>query len=145
MSNWNKIPKITWGTSFANSASFGYPVDAWQSYSKPREGSETAQAQSGVEDSWRIGTDYYLSVQLRWIPGTNTTVPVATGWDGTTGIRAFTEWAQDKNIFRWYPDKDTSSYIPSYLVDPQIPSTEVDGTRNLTLIMRNTGSAYDGY
>jgi hypothetical protein len=137
---------ITWGASFANSASFGYPVDAWSSYSKPRDGSQTKQAQSGVEDSWIIGYDQYLSVQLRWIPTDNTTSPVATGWDGTTGIRAFTEWAQAKNVFRWYPDmNNTSSYIPSYLAEPQIPVTEIDGTRNLTLIMRNTGSAYIGY
>jgi hypothetical protein len=105
------------------------------------------QAQSGIEDSWRIGTDYYLSVTLRWMPNTDTATPLATGWDGATGVRAFIESAQDKNVFRWYPDKNTGTYIHSYLVEPMTggPTTEIDGTKTITILMRNSGSAYDGY
>ena len=147
MPNFNKLPKITWGASFANTVNFAYPVDNWSSYSQPREGSMVTQAQSGVEDSWRIGTDYYLSVELKWMPNTDTTTPLATGWDGATGVRAFVEYAQDKNVCRWYPDKTSGTYIHSYLVEPMTggPTTEIDGTKTLRIVMRNSGSAYDGY
>lgn len=147
MTYYNKRPKITWGTSFANTLSIGYPVDNWSSWSEPRQGSVWVQSMSGDEDSWIIGTDYYLQVDVRWIPTANTTSPVATGWDGTTGFRAFLEWAKAKNVFRWYPDKDSASYVASYLVDPMNggPTVEPDGTKRITLVIRNATTAYDGY
>ena len=147
MGKWN-VPKITWGASFANTLNFGYPLDNFASYSKPRQGSEWVQATSGAEDAWVVGRDYYLQGLARWIPTTDSTGPTATGWDGSTGFRAFLEWAQDKNAFRWFPDKNSGTYITSYLFEPLADiaiTPEADGTRQVNLVMRNSGSAYDGY
>ena len=142
------LPKITWGGSFANTVTIAYPVDNFTSYSKPREGSEWIQSPAGVEDAWIVGRDYYLNVDIRWIPTNNTTNPNATGWDGATGFRAFIEWAQDKNIFRWYPNASTGTYYSCYLVSPTDETSltyEQDGTRAISLVMRNPTSAIDGY
>ena len=149
MSNFNKLPQITWGTSFANTLNIGYPIDKWNSYSTPRKGSKMVQSQSGIYDSWVLGVDYFLECELRWIPGANTTTPLATGWDGTTGVRAFLEWAQLSNQFRWIPDMNVSgTYITSYLIDPFDKTgctLEGDGTRNLKITIMNTSTDYSGY
>jgi hypothetical protein len=142
------VPKITWNTGFGSTFTFAYTLDNWSSYSKPRDGSEWAQSTSGIEDAWIVGKDYYLEGDIRWIPSTDTTSPVATGWDGSTGVRAFLEWAWDKNGFNFYPDKNAGNPILSYLVQPidnaQI-TIESDGTRMFHIVMRNAAVAYDGY
>lgn len=142
-----KIPKITWGAAFANTLSFGYLLDAIIAGSEPRDGSESVQGVSGVEDSWSVGTDYLLEADARWIPQANTASPVATGWDGATGWRAFLESARDKNVFRFYPDKDGGTYLTCYLVEPMRGQgePETDGTRKIRFRMRNASSAFDGY
>lgn len=143
-----KCPKITWGTSFANTLSIGYPLDNYKSGSTPRDGSAWAQSPGGAEDAWIVGTDYTLEGDIRWIPQTNVATPAATGWDtASTGFRLFLEWARAKNAFRWFPDKDAVGYIESYLVEPLTgtPEPETDGTRSLHIVMRNSSSAYDGY
>jgi hypothetical protein len=140
-------PKITWGTSFANTLDIAYPLDNFKAYSTYREGSQFAQTMAGVEDAWIIGTDYTLEGDVRWIRTTNTTTPLATGWDGSTGVRAFLEWAREKNQFRFYPDTTVNTYILSYLVEPLdgSHSLESDGTRTIRLVMRNASTAYEGY
>lgn len=144
---YNVRPKIEWGTSFANTLNVGYPVDNFSTWSEPRQGSQWVQSYSGLEDSWIIGYDYYLSVDIRWIPTSDTTSPVATGWDGATGWRGFLEWSQAKNQFRYYPDQSLGTFYLSYLVEPFEggPSLEPDGTKRITLVMRNADSAYEGY
>lgn len=141
------IPKITWGTSFANTLNIGYPLDDWNATSTFREGSEFVQSLSGVEDAWIVGTDFILKGTVRWIYTANSTNPTQTGWDGLTGWRAFLEWARQKNAFRFFPDKDVNTYITSYLVEPLdgAHSVEPDGTRSINLVIRNSTTAYDGY
>ena len=139
-------PKITWGTSFTNTITFGYPADNWNSYSRPREGYKTRQAMSGVEDALWIGTDYMLELEVRWVPTTDT--GSQTGWDGTTGWRAFLEWAQLKNTFRFFPDNTSGTYIDSYLVEPiesANGSIEPDNTRRFKIVIRNPSTPYNGY
>ena len=140
-------PKITWGTSFANTLNVGYPLDNVSCGSDQREGSEVKQGASGIEDSWVIGIDYVLVGDIRWIPQVDTTTPLATGWDGTAKVREFLEWARQKNQFRFFPDATSGTYILSYLVEPMKgqPTPEVDGTRRLTITIRNTSTPYDGY
>jgi hypothetical protein len=140
------IPKINWGTSFANTLNFGYPLDGAISWPEPRLGSEFRQAPSGIEDAWIVGNDYYLEGAMRWIPTANTTDPLATGWDGATGVSAFLAWARAKNQFRFYPDKDSGSYILSYLVAPMGGKPELgrDGTRTINLQIRSL-TEYTGY
>lgn len=142
------FPKILWGAALANTLNVGYWLDNVSAWSEPRAGSEQVQAPSGIEEAWTVGRDYYLQADLAWIPQTDTASPLATGWDGATGVRAFLEWAQDKNVFRFYPDaNDAATHIDCYLVDPMTgaPAPELDGSRRLTIKMRNITTAFDGY
>jgi hypothetical protein len=134
-----KVPKILWGAAFANTLTLPYPLDGMIAGPEPRAGSETAQAPSGVEDAWTIGTDYVLEADARWIP--------QSLWDGATGFAAFLTWARDKNVLRFYPDKDAGTYIDSYLVEPMSGQgePESDGTRKVRFRIRNSTTAYDGY
>jgi hypothetical protein len=140
-------PKILWGAALANTLRLGYPLDNVTSGDTPRDGSSWAQTPSGVEDAWIVGTDYVLSGDVRWIPQTDTSSPLATGWDGATGFRAFLAWARAKNVIRFYPDAGAGTFVDSYLVDPLQgePLWESDGTRRITLRIRNVSTAYDGY
>lgn len=143
-----RIPKITWGTSFANTVNIGYPLDNWASYSSAFDGSQFLQVESGTEDAWVINTNYILEGDIRWIPTSDLTNPTRTGWDGTTGVRAFLEWARLKNQFRWYPNKDdNATYVTSYLVEPinGAHALEPDGTRTIRIVMRNSSTPYNGY
>lgn len=80
-------PRITWGASFANVIEFGGPVEAALNYERPAEGSEfDGVDSSGEADSWIYGPDQLLEATVRWIPMTDTRLPVrATGWDGWAG------------------------------------------------------------
>jgi len=142
-------PQITWEAAFANQLDFGYPLDNAVSYSQDREGSEWVQGPSGVEESWLLGVDDYLAADVRWIPTADTTNPVATGWDGATGWRAFLAWARDMaNPFRFFPDKDLGGFTLSTLVTPREgePGLESDGTRRFRFVIRNSaGNPYTGY
>lgn len=142
-----KRPKILWGAGFANTLSLGYPLDNISAGDEPRAGSSVDQAPSGVEDAWTVGTDYVLGADVRYIPQADTAVPVATGWDGATGFREFLKYARDKNLVRFYPDKDAGTYIDSYLVDPMTGQGDLedDGTRRVRVKLRNPATPYDGY
>jgi hypothetical protein len=142
-----RIPRITWGANYSNTLNIGYPLDDYVSYSTYREGSEFIQTMAGVEDAWIVGTDYTLEGTLRWIPTASSTNPTQTGWDGTTGVRAFLEWARQKNQIRFFPDTTINTHILSYLVEPLDGKHEVepDGTRSIRLVIRNATTPYDGY
>lgn len=142
-----RIPKITWSGSYAATLNVGYPLDNWVATSNAFEGSQFVQVESGTEDAWIINTDYVLSGDIRWIPTSNSVNPTQTGWDGVNGVLAFLEYARAKNVFRYYPNKDEGTYITSYLVDPIDGShtLEPDGTRTITIKIRNSTSAYTGY
>lgn len=141
-------PMIKWGAAFANTLSIGYWLDNVSAGDEPRAGSETVQTPSGVEDSWTVGTDYILNGDVRFIPPADTASPVATGWDGATGFRAFLAWARDKNLVRFYPDAtDAATHTDCYLVSPMTGqgASEADGTRMVSLKLRNSTAAFDGY
>ena len=142
-----KAPKITWGASFANTLSIAYPLDAVTAGDEPRTGSSFDRSVSGVEDGWITGVDYLLTAEIRWIPQVDTAVPLATGFDGTTGVRAFLAWARQKNPFRWFPDAASGTFITAYLAEPMqgVPTAESDGSRKLTVTFRNTTTPWDGY
>ncbi|HKB54588.1 MAG TPA: hypothetical protein VKD22_11355, partial [Ramlibacter sp.] len=127
----------------------GYPLDNPVAYATPRAGSEWART-GNTEDAWLLGTDYWLEGEARWIPTTDTTVPVsATGWDGTSGWQAFLAWCWDGNAPHWYPDATATTYMSVHVVEPrgQAPSIEQsDGTRRAHLKLRSAdGSAFTGY
>jgi hypothetical protein len=141
------LAKILWGAGFANTLSVGYRLDNATSGSEPRAGSVFVQSPSGIEDSWIVGTDYVLQCEARWIPQTDTASPLATGWDGASGGRAFLEWARAKNIIRFYPDATGATSIDSYLFEPMqgLPTPEADGQRRLAFKIRNATTPYDGW
>lgn len=113
------IPSITWGTSFANTIDSGLPIDRARVYSVPRAGSVMTSVVGGIQDSWVVGTDQILEGMWRWIPITDATGPAVTGWDGSTGWRAFLEWAKESNVFRLIHDQDTpGTFTPMYLIEP---------------------------
>jgi len=137
-------PRITWGSGFANQIDFSGPVGGALNYSLPSRDSEFTEAPSGEADAWIEGQEQFLEVTVRWIPITNTTVPfVATGWDGSTGWRAFLEWARQMNVFRWIPDKTVpATYYTMYLVepltDPGVQLERGNRHRSLRLLMRTS-------
>lgn len=147
MSNGHRTPMVTWGSGSANTLNIAY-LDNWSTYPQPREGSSWVQTLSGLEDAWITGVDYYLDVEARWIPLANSSTPLATGWDGSTGWRGFMEWAQAKNPFNWYPDStNTGSYVEAYLVEPMQggPSIENDGSKRVRLLLRSRSGSFEGY
>jgi hypothetical protein len=137
-------PKIEYGTNYSKTLTFEYPVDNWSAYSNPREGSDWVYTLGGIEDSWIVGTDYFLEAQMRWIP---TVSGSFSGWEGDPGVDDFLQWARAKNPFKWYSDASVTGSVISYLVEPLEggPTLEPDGTKSITLLIRNTGSAYLGY
>lgn len=140
--------KILWGPALANVLNVGWFLDNVSAWPEPRAGSEQVEAPSGIEEAWTVGTNYFLQADLRWIPQTNTASPLATGWDGAAGVGAFLSWAQDKNVFRFFPDAtDGATHFDCYLSSPMsgAPSPELDGTRTLTIKIKNTVAAFDGY
>lgn len=141
-------PKILWGAALANTLNVGYWLDNVSAGPEPRAGSEQVQTPSGIEEAWTVGTDYVLQADIAWIPQTNVASPLATGWDGATGVGAFLSWAQDKNVFRFFPDAtDAATHFDCYLVAPMSgqPTPEADGSRRLTIKIRNAAAAFDGY
>lgn len=144
------IPKIEWGSG-PNTLHFGYPLDNARSWSEPGKGREYAQAPSGTRDAWIPRHEPRLVGVVRWIPTSDGTTPAGdsiTGWDGSTGWRAFLEHAREMNTFDFFPDKDTASSISSYLVEPLEgnPDIEDDGTRTFRLVIASaTGTQYTGY
>lgn len=142
-----RSPKVTWGTSYANTITVQWTLDNYLAYSAPRDGYKSRQAMSGIEDALWIGTDYMLEGDIRYIP--TVTNGSATGWDGTTGFRAFIEWGQLKNSFRWFPDNASGTYIDSYLVEPSgkpdVRTEPTDLSRTLRIVIRNPTTPYDAY
>lgn len=142
-----KRAKILWGAAFANTLYLGYALDNVVRGPEPRAGSSYDQAPSGVEDAWTVGTDHVLAFDVRYIPHEDTVDPVATGWDGATGFDEFLTYARDKNVIRFYPDKDGAGYFDSYLVEPMTGqgTPEDDGTTRISMKIRNPTTRYDGY
>jgi hypothetical protein len=142
-------PRITWGFNLLNTLSVGYLLDNVRAGPQPRAGSTTAQSPSGVGDAWTVGTDYLLAFDLRWIPQVDTAVPLATGWDGATGVAEFLRSARDMNLFRfWYDAATNFVFNDCYLVEPMTGygDPEPDGTRRLSMVIRSyTGTRFDGY
>lgn len=143
----NNIPKITWSDGYSKTLSFGYKMDSVVTYAPADDASQFALLQNGNEYGWIPNTSYVLEGDIRWIPFEDTTNPVANGWNSVDGWREFLEYARTKFPFRFYPDKDSATYITSYLVEP-INGThglEIDGTRRIRLVIRNNTTPYEGY
>lgn len=121
MPNYRRLPaRILWGATYQNALDLGYPLDGAIAGSTPREGSEWAQGNSGAEDAWITAHDQWLQGDVRWIPRDDTIIPEGrrhSGWNGTTGWRAFLEWARAKNVVRFYPDARNLVTLPRMSAD----------------------------
>lgn len=142
------LPKFTWGAAFANTMNIGYPVDNWGTYADPRDGFLTVRSPAGIRDVWDTADDYFLALDLGYIPASGTASPLATGWDGLTGGRAFLSWAR-RNPIRFYPDASSGFYWDCELVEPMsgAPALEEDGTRRLKVVLRHADATkpFEGY
>ncbi len=145
----DKIPKITWGGSFANTLQPATPLDDPVAFTRPMDGHKVVKNPSGTQDAWHVGMEYVLEGSVRWIPSANTSYGgiTVTGWDGATGWDAFLEWARDKNLLRFYPDKDVGSYVTCYLDGPMEGPPQKEGTGEgvVRLVLVNTSTKWTGY
>lgn len=130
------LAKITWGPSFGNTLWIPYADNA-VSYTEPGEDWEWLRAPSGFRDAWVGGEDGMLALDHRWIPTVNTSDPLATGWDGAAGVRAFLSWARGMNPYRVYPDARNLHARSALATD-----TNGDGVADGYTIWANAGSAF---
>jgi hypothetical protein len=109
-----KTPKVTWGTSFANTWTFPGPID--NPIPTSNVVGAVAESDSGLRDLWETRTDDDLSLVVRFIP--RVLANGVTGYsDATTGVYEALEWLYKQNIGRYFPDKDTGSFHSFYLLE----------------------------
>lgn len=135
------------GEIFWTELHLGYPLDEAVSYSRPAEGSAMAFLPSGAVDAWDAGETHVLQATVRWIPRENTASPLATGWDGVTGFRAFLAHARRGNPCWLSPDlTDLSAGWTMHVEAPfdDAPALEVDMTRSVALVLRSA-TPIEGY
>lgn len=145
------IPKIEWGASNGNTLIFPGPPDVPRDYSEPDEGSERERITSGAMDAWITATLYVVELEVRHIPLTDSDVFgfTATGWQGSTGWRAFLESAWDAEDFLIYPDKDGATDKTCRLLKPERGNYDHEnetGMKRLRMRAYATdGTAFDWY
>lgn len=135
------------GRLFANTCTFGYPLDEAVSFSRPAEGSEMVFLPSGVVDGWDTGETHVLQATVRWIPTEDTVTPAATGWNGDLGVRACLAHLRRGNPCWLSPDvSDLTAGWTMHLEAPfaDAPELEVDMTRRVALVLRST-TPIEGY
>lgn len=143
------ICKMLWGASssgasphYENELLLGYPAYDWITDRVPREGSEFAQAPSGVEDAWITGRDYVFEGEFRFIPDKPSTSPERSVVAGPNSWQAFLDYCRDKNDFRFVPNVNTPDFYVEkcYLVEPLrgFGGNLADLTRGVRLVMRTT-------
>ena len=120
------------------------------SFPRPRRGSVWAQAASGTEDAWIVGTDEILRGRVRWVPREATTSPVLkSGWDGQNeivgvncGVKALLTAGRAKSALTWVPDRSACTTAQSaYLSVPEEADAvelEGNGDRAMTIELRST-------
>ena len=135
------MSKITWGAGFAKSIVFELPLFDVVTDREPREGSEWADAPSGVRDAWLVGKDYTMECDVGWIPNTSGTYTPISGADSW---QDFLDWARAANAFRFIPDEATpGTFIPNcYLVETLRGFGRVDATRR-TVRLKIRNDTYD--
>lgn len=147
----SKVPKLDWGPSKGNTLVFPSPPDNPRDYPEMEEGSERLRIPSGAMDAWITGTLYVVEFEVRHIPLTDTNEfgYTATGWQGSTGWRAFLESAWDVEEFDLYPDKDAATVEACQLLAPERGQYELEqttGQKRLTFRAFSTGgNAFDWY
>lgn len=92
----------------------------------PRDGSDTVQGVSGLEDAWITGYDYTLAFDARYVaigagsPFGGVPNPLANPLVGVGSLQDFLDYARAKGSFRFIPDITTPlNYVDGcYLLEP---------------------------
>lgn len=130
-------------------------LDGATTWPEPRNGSAWAEAPSGTEDAWIVGTNWHLAGTVRHIPDTPTDSPeTVSGWYGANeatgvncGVAAMLSAGRDKQTLRWVKDRaDCATYVDGYLVEPMRgrPELEPNWRRTFPLELRSS-SVFAGY
>jgi hypothetical protein len=101
-----KTPKLTWGTSFAQTWTFPGPVDN----PVPRQilRGATVETKSGLLDVWEDRVDAELTITVPLIP--KAAAGSATGYSDSNGVQAALVWLQRGGLARYFPDADGVAY-----------------------------------
>ena len=134
--------KITWGAAFAKTITFEYPLFDVVTDREPREGSEWAEAPSGVREALIVGSDYTMECDAGWIrndSGVYTPISGADSWQD------YFDWARKANTFRFIPDAASpGTYIPDcYLVEPMRGFGNMDKAIRRTVRLKIKNPLYD--
>lgn len=125
-------------------------LDDAVSFPRPRRGSAWAQAASGTEDAWIVGTDEILRGRVRWVPRVAASTPVVkSGWEGRNeatgvncGVKALLTAGRAKSALTWVPDRaDCTTAQSVYLSAPEDADAvelEGNGQRSMTVEFRST-------
>lgn len=125
-------------------------LDDAVSFPRPRRGSAWAQAASGTEDAWIVGTDEILRGRVRWVPRVAASTPVVkSGWEGRNeatgvncGVKALLTAGRAKSALTWVPDRaDCTTAQSVYLSAPEDADAvelEGNGQRSMTVELRST-------
>ena len=130
-------------------------LDGATSWPEPRKGSAWAEAPSGTEDAWIVGTNWHLAGTVRHVPDSPTDTPeTVSGWYGANestgvncGVAALLSAGRDKQALTWVKDRATcSTYVSGYLVEPMQgkPDLEPNWRRTFPLELRSS-SVFAGY
>lgn len=130
-------------------------LDGATTWPEPRTGSAWAEAPSGTEDAWIVGTNWHLAGDLRHIPDTPTDTPeVVGGWYGggeyagvNSSVSAMLTAGRDKQSLVWVKDRSTcTTYTSGYLVEPMRgkPDLEPNWRRRFPIELRSS-SVFTGY
>ena len=130
-------------------------LDGATSWPEPRKGSAWAEAPSGTEDAWIVGTNWHLAGTVRHVPDSPTDTPeTVSGWYGANestgvncGVAAMLSAGRDKQALTWVKDRSTcSTNVSGYLVEPMRgkPDLEPNWRRTFPLELRSS-SVFAGY
>jgi hypothetical protein len=99
------VQQIRWGTGLADTIYIAYPSRA-VTYGVPASDFDVLELASGYRTAWGGGASEQqrLREDVRYIPPADTVDPLATGWDGVKGWRAFLAWARRQNTFTHHRD-----------------------------------------
>ena len=136
------VSQIKWGAALANTLTFEYGLYETVTDREPREGSEWAEAPSGVRDALIVGKDYTMTCEVRFIPDTSGSYSVVSG---AASWQDFLDWCRGANSFRLIPNTGAPSIFidPCYLAEPMSGFGREDEMRRRSVRLKFINPTYD--